>query len=90
MLEKINIDEWKSEETSKDMQNAKEADLICKALVKEIGRAPTWLGVVEAWQSLLRVRRMARELRKEHEQCLGMCANAGYKYAKSPSLSQQG
>ncbi|KKL65499.1 hypothetical protein LCGC14_2154390 [marine sediment metagenome] len=46
---------------------AAEADLICNALVNEIGRTPTWLGVVEAWRALLRVRRMARGLRTEHD-----------------------
>ncbi len=54
---------------------AAEADLICKALVKEIGKAPTWLGVVEAWRALLRVRRMSKELRAEHNYHLGSCGD---------------
>lgn len=91
MLEKKSFDEWKSEETSQDMQDAEEADtrkiaqpkrsvteeedLICKALVKEIGRTSTWLGVVEAWQALLRVRRMARGLQVEHNYHLENCGD---------------
>lgn len=60
-------------EISINNRPAAEADLICKALVKEIEGAPTWLGVVEAWRALLRVRRMARGLRVEHELCLETC-----------------
>lgn len=42
-----------------------EEALICEALVREIGRATRWKAVVEAWDALLSVRRMAEELRKE-------------------------
>jgi len=36
-----------------------ERDLICEALVREIRDASRWSAVVEAWDALLKVRRMA-------------------------------
>lgn len=42
-----------------------DADLICEALVKEIRRGPRWCAVVEAWQALLVVRRMEKDMSDE-------------------------
>lgn len=42
--------------------------VICEALVREIGIAQRWQGMVEAWQALLRVRQMARSLKMERDQ----------------------
>lgn len=44
-----------------------EADLICEALVREIGRANRWIAIREAWLALLSVRRMAKQLNEEQE-----------------------
>lgn len=42
-----------------------EADLICEALVREIGRAQHWTAAQEAWDALLHVRRMHKDLSAE-------------------------
>ena len=44
-----------------------EEDLICEALVREIGRASRWSARVEAWQALLSTRREGESLRRERE-----------------------
>lgn len=43
----------------------RDADLVCEALVREIGRAKRWQSVEEAWLALLHSRRMAKELDDE-------------------------
>ena len=42
-----------------------EEDLICEALVREIGRASRWSARVEAWQALLSTRHEGKCLRQE-------------------------
>ncbi len=42
-----------------------EADLVCEALVREMGRASRWQSVSEAWHALLHVRGMAKRLTEE-------------------------
>lgn len=56
-----------------------EADLICEALVKEIGRGGRWCAVVEAWQALLTVRRMSKDMEVERTYLsgAGMASSAG-------------
>ena len=44
-----------------------EAQLICEALVREIRDAERWSAVVEAWEALLKVRHMARDMERELE-----------------------
>lgn len=44
-----------------------EEDLICEALVREIGRASRWSARVEAWTALLSTRREGENLRREQE-----------------------
>jgi len=44
----------------------REEDLICEALVREIGRAPRWIARVQAWQALLSTRDAGKELREEN------------------------
>lgn len=44
-----------------------EGDLICEALVREIGQASRWVAVREAWQALLTVRRMQKEMLDEQK-----------------------
>jgi hypothetical protein len=39
--------------------------LICEALVREIGAASRWCAVVEAWEALLHVRIMAKNMKAE-------------------------
>lgn len=48
-----------------------EEDLICEALVREIGRATRWQAKVEAWSALMRVRADANLMRAEHERYAG-------------------
>ena len=43
----------------------REEDLICEALVREIGRASRWSARVEAWDALLSTRREGQSLRDE-------------------------
>ncbi len=42
-----------------------EADLVCEALVREMGWASRWQSVSEAWHALLHVRGMAKRLTEE-------------------------
>lgn len=42
-----------------------EADLIAEALVREIASAQRWSAVVDAWNALLRVRHMSRQMLEE-------------------------
>jgi hypothetical protein len=51
--------------TVSDIQ--REEDLICEALVREIGRASRWSARVEAWRALLSTRREGESLRREQE-----------------------
>lgn len=55
---------------------ANEADLICEALVKEIAAGGRWSAVVEAWQALLTVRRMSRDMEAEHKHLSGAGSQA--------------
>lgn len=48
-----------------------EADLICEALVREIGRGPRWQAVREAWAALLVVRRMSEDMQAERVHLAG-------------------
>lgn len=48
-----------------------EADLICEALVKEIVRGGRWCAVVDAWQALLTVRRMDKDMKAEADHLSG-------------------
>ena len=48
-----------------------EYSLVREALVREIGDAKHWSSVVEAWQALLAVRRMAEQLLAEQEHLSG-------------------
>lgn len=69
------MDEKSAPEMVTDMDDQTEAvddvevqcELICGALVREIGRAQRWSAVKEAWDALLSVRRMARALLAEQE-----------------------
>lgn len=45
----------------------KESSLVREALVREIRDADRWMGVMEAWNALLNVRRMAKNLIEERE-----------------------
>ena len=45
--------------------------LICEALVREIRDAQRWSAVEEAWQALLNVRRMSREMAWERNHLRG-------------------
>lgn len=47
-------------------------DLICEALVREIRDASRWSAVVEAWDALLKVRRMSKQLINDIENPMGM------------------
>ena len=58
----------------------KEEALICEALVREINNATRWSAVIEAWLALLRVRRMASEMKKEE--------NNGRRGATEKSLNE--
>lgn len=51
--------------------SAREADLVCEALVREIGNAQRWSAVVEAWEALLHVRRMSRDMQAEADHLAG-------------------
>lgn len=55
----------------------REESLVCEALVCEIRDAKRWIAVVEAWQALLAVRRMARSLREERDYLAGTAQAAG-------------
>lgn len=56
---------------------AQEADLVCEALVREIGRAGRWSAIVEAWEALLTVRHMQRQREREDAHLAGgSCARA--------------
>lgn len=46
-------------------QISKEADLICETLCREIIRASRWQAVKLAWDAMLQVRRMEKELTDE-------------------------
>ena len=48
-----------------------EADLIVEALVKEIARGCRWSAMVEAWQAILTVRRIAGNLEAERKHLSG-------------------
>lgn len=54
-----------------ESQVRREADLVCEALVREINSASRWTAVVDAWQALVHVRRMAREMEAEREHLSG-------------------
>ena len=45
----------------------REESLVCEALVREIGSADRWSAILEAWSSLMYVRKMAANLRSEHK-----------------------
>lgn len=47
---------------------AREASLIQEELVRQIREADRWSAVVEAWQALLKVRRMAESLEAEPDE----------------------
>jgi len=49
------------------MSRENETELVCEALVREIGRAKRWQAVVGAWHALLNVRRMSKAMAEEHE-----------------------
>jgi hypothetical protein len=44
-----------------------EYSLVREALVREIGKADRWSAVVDAWEALLHVRRMAGSMLEERE-----------------------
>jgi len=44
-----------------------EEHLICEALVREIRSATRWSGIVEAWDALLYVRLLAKQLKEEQK-----------------------
>lgn len=44
-----------------------QADAVCKVLCREIANAKRWSAIVDAWQAILTVRRMEKELRAEQE-----------------------
>jgi hypothetical protein len=48
-----------------------EIALVCEALVREIGMATRWCAVMDAWQALLHVRLISKdmlsELRRHHD-----------------------
>ena len=55
-----------------------EEDLICEALVREIGRGGArWVSRVEAWHALLAVRRHGQDMAKEEEFLRGDGAEIG-------------
>jgi len=56
-----------------------EESLVCEALVREIALAKRWSAVIEAWDALLKVRRMAKDLKSEclHRGCPAPVAEAG-------------
>lgn len=54
-----------------------EADLICEALVKEIGRGGRWCAIVEAWQALLTVRRISKNMDDERAHLTGATVASG-------------
>lgn len=56
--------------------------LVCEALVREIGKAKRWTAVVEAWKALLKVRHMADELKSERR-TLGPCTAEQMPQAKN-------
>lgn len=58
-------------------QRDTEEQLICEALVCEIRDAKRWVAVIEAWQAILAVRRMASALREEHQHWAGDGAQRG-------------
>ena len=47
------------------MSTANDADLICEALVREIGRAKRFSAMREAWLALAAVRRVASQMEQE-------------------------
>jgi len=49
----------------------REEDLICEALVREIGGASRWSARVEAWEALLSTRREGESLRREQAHLSG-------------------
>ena len=59
------------EQESRKLIGSNEGQLICEALVREIGQAKRWLAVVEAWQALLHVRRMEDHRQWEMEKLRG-------------------
>ena len=50
----------------------REEDLICEALVREIGRASRWSARVEAWDALLSTRQEGEMLRNERIPKIGV------------------
>lgn len=54
-----------------------EADLICEALVREIGRDTRWMAKVAAWQALLSVRRQSEGMESERRHLAGSASGAG-------------
>ena len=55
----------------------KKESLICECLVREIIRAKRWSAVEEAWQAILKVRLMGKQLRKELGELFPSAATAG-------------
>lgn len=51
----------------------REACLVCEALVREMRDATRWQTIKEAWEALLAVRRMSKQMLEEHPPCLPEC-----------------
>lgn len=54
-----------------------EADLICEALVREMGRNTRWKAKVEAWQALLNVRMQQDAMSAEQRHLAGSATGSG-------------
>ena len=63
----------------------READLVCEALVREIGRAQRWQAVKEAHDALLTVRRISNQMAVEQRHLAG-AQQQGAEYSKAPLL----
>ena len=50
-----------------DTDFKKQGDLVCEALVREIGRANRWKAVQEGWDALLHVRAMQEQMMNEFQ-----------------------
>lgn len=48
-----------------EIQVESEAALVCEALVREIANAQRWSTVMDAWNAILKVRSMSRDMAEE-------------------------
>jgi hypothetical protein len=63
-----------------------EEDLICEALVREIGRANRWSARVDAWEALLATRREGESLRQEQKEIKQEQKETYIKHSGCPKL----